>query len=113
MPVLVLKLRDNEFLINTTERFLQIGNSANESVYYTDFKRHRGYRSIAVDSKFGVKHIGVKTDGYFADFGLEKQNGEVVYWSIPTGKPGFAFWNLTKKFNIIGRKYIIKEYGGI
>lgn len=108
IPVLVLRLKDNEFLVNTTERFLRVSSSTTESVYYTDFKSHRGYGSIADAVRFNVK-----IDGNFADFGLEKQNGEITYWLIPTGRPGYGFWNVTKKFGIVGRNYIIKEYEGL
>lgn len=105
IPVLVLKLRDNGFLINTTERFLLPGHPATESVYYADFKWHKGFKPPSLENR-----TNVKLHGSYADFGLQKQNDEIVYWSLPAGKPGFAFWNVTKKFHIIGRKYIIKDY---
>jgi hypothetical protein len=85
-PVLLLKCDGITFVLNTTHRFIRLGESEIESVAYTDFMGHMGYRSLQVIDE--VK--GIKTDGYFADFGLKKLNGETIYWSIPTGKPGFA-----------------------
>ena len=100
--VLVLVLEKNEFIINTTERFIKIGDTDPISLYYPDFSHHKGYQSIAVE---GYTSVGIKTDGYFAPFGLVRKDKTIIYWNIPTGKPGFAFWNVTRKFEIIGRRY--------
>jgi hypothetical protein len=62
------------------------------------------YKSISITINGKLK--GVKSDGYFAGFGLRKHGGEIVYWLIPTGRAGFAFWNVTKKCELIGRKYL-------
>jgi len=102
IPVLVLVLEKNEFIINTTERFIKTGDHEPESLYYSAFSHHKGYRSIAVEDHTSV---GIKTDGYFEPFGLARKDGTIIYWNIPTGQPGFAFWNVTKKFEIIGRRY--------
>jgi len=73
---------------------------------YIDFNQHVGYKSIAVSENFGIK-VSVKTNGYIADFGLQKSNGQIVYWKIPTGQSSFAFWNITKNLDIIARQYLI------
>ena len=108
-PVLLLKCDKIIFILNTTHRFIWVGESSLESVSYTDFVGHKGYKSIMVkgDVKMSKERAkGVKTDGAFAEFGLEMRGGEILYWTIPTGKPGFAFWNVTKKCELIGRKYL-------
>jgi len=104
IPVLVLALEKNEFIINTTERFIKTDGCEPEQLYYSAFSHHKGYRSIAVDDHTSVS---IKMDGYFEPFGLVRKDGTVIYWNIPTGKPGFAFWNVTKKFEIIGRRYVV------
>ena len=76
-------------------------------LFYKDFVHHTGYKSMAIlsmETNAAVKSI--KTDGYFQEFGLKIRSGEVIYWSIPSGKPGFAFWNVTKKCELIGRRYL-------
>jgi hypothetical protein len=105
IPVLVLRLQNNEFIVNTTERFIRITEGDAESLYYSEFEGHSGFRSIAAKNA----SAGIKTDGYFAEFGVTKKDGQVIYWTIPTGVPGFAFWNITKKCEIIGRRYLIQS----
>ncbi len=103
IPVLFLMCGEDVFIINTTERFIRISAQSSESVYYTDFKGHAGYKTLAADKYPG--HI--KKDGYFQEFGIRLNSDEVIYWTIPTGKPGFAFWNVTKKCELIGKRYVI------
>jgi hypothetical protein len=108
LPVLVLK-KDNEIIVVcTTRRFVYFENNATQELKYSDFEYHTGYKSINVPGHTG-SYIGVKTDGYISEFGLRKNEGYIVYWKIPTGHSGFAFWNVTKKFSILGRKYIIRD----
>ncbi len=108
LPVLVLK-KDNEVIVVcTTRRFVYFENNGTQELKYSDFEYHTGYKSIVVPGHIGP-YIGVKTNGYIAEFGLRKYDGHTVYWKIPTGRSGFAFWNVTKKFSIIGRKYIIRD----
>jgi hypothetical protein len=106
IPVLILVINDNEYIINTTHRFIQIKDSKAISLNYKDFDYHAGYKSILAGREASGKPIGIKTDGYFADFGLRLKDESLIYWQIPTGFPGFAFWNVTKKCELIGRKYL-------
>jgi hypothetical protein len=106
IPVLVLKADKDNTTICTTRRFVHLENGDITELKYTDFDKHNGYKSIAIPGHAGPA-IGIKTDGYIADFGLQKTDGQIVYWKIPTGHSGFAFWNVTKKFDIIGRKYLV------
>jgi len=105
--ICVLLLNCGKFgqVINTTERFIKIDENFNtESLDYKDFIWHRGFRYFEFKP-----YINVKENGYFEKFGLIKCNDEVVFWVIPTGHPGFAFWNVTKKCAHIGSKYILKK----
>jgi hypothetical protein len=101
-PVFLLDCGNAGFVLNTTHRFIRISESDLESVFYKDFVWHRGYNSIRIEGA----PIGIKSDGYFAEFGLKVQSGEIIYWLIPSGRAGFAFWNVTKKCELIGRKYL-------
>jgi hypothetical protein len=83
---------------------VKLTNDIVEYINYTEFDWHIGYKSIAAKRDRGVS-VSVKTDGQIAEFWLRKINGEIVFWEIPTGKAGFAFWNVTKKCELIGRKY--------
>jgi len=106
IAVLVLKISESEFVINTTKKFIRIDSESTETIDYSEFEWHNGYKSFVVDKE---KKIITKHDGHFAEFGLRKINGEIIYWTIPTGVPGFGFWNVTKKCELIGRKFIITE----
>lgn len=97
-PVFLLNCGNALFVLNTTHRFIRIAESDLDSVFYTDFEYHDGFNLIEVKR--------IKTDGYLAEFGLATQSRKIVYWSIPSGRPGFAFWNVTKKCTLIGRKYL-------
>jgi hypothetical protein len=101
-PIFLLNCGNAVFVMNTTHRFIRIGESDPESVFYTDFDGHGGFNSIKIKGA----EKGIKTAGYFAEFGLATQSREIVYWSTPSGRPGFAFWNVTKKCKLIGRKYL-------
>ncbi|WP_439696861.1 hypothetical protein ACFGVS_30475 [Mucilaginibacter sp. AW1-7] len=101
-PVFLLDCGNAVFVLNTTRRFIRIGESDLESVFYADFDGHYGFNSIEIKGA----EKGIKTDGYVAEFGLATQSRKIVYWSIPSGRPGFAFWNVTKKCTLIGRKYL-------
>ena len=102
MPVLILKISSSEFIINTTKKFIRLDNNKTEIIDYSDFEWHNGYTSIFVDKE---KLISTKNNGHLLEFGLRKRKGEVVYWKIPTGFPGYGFWNVTKKCKLIGRKF--------
>ncbi|WP_162623209.1 hypothetical protein [Confluentibacter sediminis] len=109
IPVLILKISASEFIINTTKKFARINRSIPDFIDYSDFERHNGFKLIGAETEKSKKNIGIKTNGYIAEFGLRKRNGEIIFWKIPTGEPGFGFWNVTKKCEIIGRKFILTE----
>jgi len=106
IPVLVLKISESEFVINTTKKFVRIDTDSTEIIDYSEFEWHNGYKSFVVDKE---QEIIAKQDGYFEEFGLRKINGEIIYWKIPTGVPGFGFWNVTKKCEVIGRRFKITD----
>lgn len=101
-PVFLLNCGNAGSVLNTTHRFIRIGESDLDSIFYTDFIWHSGYNSIRIEGT----SVGIKSEGYFAEFGLKTQTREIVYWLIPSGRAGFAFWNVTKKCELIGRKYL-------
>lgn len=103
IPVLALTAANDGFVVTTTQRFIHIHDSGTESLFYSDFEMHRGFRFYAVQPSVG-KISNIKKDGSFEEFGLKKRDGEVLYWLLPTGQPGFAFWNVTNKCELIGRK---------
>jgi hypothetical protein len=108
-PVLVLKISESEFVINTTKKFIRINSDSTDIIDYTEFECHNGYKRISIINTPTGKVANVKTEGLISDFGLRKRNGKIIYWKIPSGKPGFAFWNVTKKCELIGRKFKITE----
>ena len=109
LPVLVLQIEESNYIINSTERFIRIENSNIETIDYKDFKWHNGFKSLIANRTSSGKIISIKQDGEISEFGIRKRNDEVTYWKIPTGSPGFAFWNVTKKCELIGRKYQIEK----
>lgn len=106
IPVLILKISESEFIVNTTKKFIKIDSDKMEIINYAEFEWHNGYKSFVVDKE---KKIITKHDGHLSEFGLRKRNGEIIYWEIPTGVPGFGFWNVTKKCELIGRKFKLVE----
>ena len=62
IPVLILISENNQFIINTTARFIRLMETATESLYYSDFNWHKGYQSIAVS--YPSVLASVKTNGY-------------------------------------------------
>ncbi|SEB87391.1 hypothetical protein SAMN04489761_2019 [Tenacibaculum sp. MAR_2009_124] len=100
--VLILKISETEYIVNSTKRFIRINSNKIESINYTEFDWHKGYKSFVVNKE---KKIVTKHDGYLSEFGLRKRNGEIIYWNIPTGFAGYGFWNVTKKCELIGRKF--------
>lgn len=108
LPALFLKTFDNCFIINTTERFIRLTENQVEYIEYRNFESHRGYDHFIVKKRLIGKPVNVKTEGYYSDFGLKTKTGEIIEWKIPTGTPGFGFWNVTNKCELIGRKYLKK-----
>ena len=106
IPVLVLKISESEFIINTTKKFVRIDSHTTEIINYAEFEWHNGYKSFVVDKE---KKVITKHEGHISEFGLRKRNGEIIYWNIPTGVSGYGFWNVTKKCELIGRKFKLIE----
>jgi hypothetical protein len=106
IPALSLRISNDSFIINTTERFIRLSGNTLESVDYRNFQGHSGFGEYIIKKRIIRKSINVKDDGYLSDFVIEKKNGDKLLWKIPTGTPGFGFWNVTKKCELIGRKYL-------
>lgn len=106
LPVLSLKVSEDGYIINTTERFIRLTENEIERIEYTNFENHIGYGDFIIKKRLIGKPINAKTEGYYSDFGLKTKTGEKIEWKIPTGTPGFGFWNVTKKCELIGRKYL-------
>jgi len=105
LPVFILTVDINEVIINTSNRFVRLTDKVSESINYIDFEWHNGFKNFVVDQTESDLPVSVKNNGFISEFGIRKRNGEIVYWNIPTGKSGYAFWNVTKKCELIGRKY--------
>lgn len=109
LPALLLFVGNNGYIVNTTERFIRISGSNIESVPYSDFHHHLGFTSISAKDGFNAKSGSIKQEGNFQEFGIKIKSGQIVYWTLPSGKPGFAFWNVTNKCEIIGRRFLIRS----
>jgi hypothetical protein len=107
LPVLYLKISEEKSIINTTERFIKLTNQGIEDIEYKDFKKHEGYDKFIIKKRFLRRNINTKTDGYLCFFCLKLKDGKIREWEIPTGTAGIGFWNVTKKCELIGRKYEI------
>lgn len=103
LPVVVLFSKDSTIL-NTTERFIHI-TSKIEEIKYLDFAGHDGYKRTRVRNRWG-KMVSIKNEGYFEEFDLKLRNGTTITWVVPSGHAGTLFWNVTKKCEFIGRKYL-------
>jgi hypothetical protein len=106
LAVFILRVDSHEVIINTTRKFVRLTNGESESIVYGEFEWHSGFKTIVATRNESNRRASIKTNGYASEFGIEKKDGQIVYWDIPTGYPGFAFWNVTKRFGLIGRKYI-------
>jgi len=94
---------------NTTERFINISGAKIEAISYADFNCHLGFVSIRQKQNAASTAVkGIKTEGGFQEFGIKSKSGITTYWTVPTGKPGFSFWNVTNKCEIIGRRFLVK-----
>ena len=109
IPVFLLKISEESYLINTTERFIKLDRSIVDKVDYREFSGHVGYTEVAIVRKGFKKVADVKTEGLIREFGIKKIDGTIAYWMIPTGTPGFGFWNVTKRCELVGRKYLDLE----
>lgn len=106
IPVFLLRIDKENFIVNTTERFLKVDETIIEEIHYCDFLRHEGYIDVISIRKNFREIVDVKTEGLIKEFGIMKVNETILHWKIPTGTPGFAFWNVTKRCELIGRKYL-------
>lgn len=102
IPALIIKVTNRHFVINSTERVIKIEDFAKEYLDYKDFSWHKGFvRKTVKDT------LNMKREGLLIDFEMIKTDNSSIFWKIPTGHPGYAFWNITKKCELIGRKYEI------
>lgn len=110
LPVLYLKISEKKSIINTTERFIKLTDQGTEEIEYKNFQGHKGFDRFIIKKRLISRNITVKTNGYLSPFALKLKSGEIIEWEIPTGTAGFGFWNVTKKCELIGRKYdVIKK----
>lgn len=107
LAVLILIINQQEFILNTTERFIRIKDTHTESLAYTDFGWHAGFQSFVLERPVNGRPVNVKMTGYISPFGLRMRDGQIIYWNIPTGEPGYGFWNVSKKCELIGRRFIL------
>lgn len=104
IPVLILKISESEFIVNSTHKFIFIDNHKTEYLKYSDFKKHNGFKEFFNNK---TNTFNIKKSGHYSNFEIMKTNGEIVTRKIPTGNVGFNFWNTTQKCELIGRKYKI------
>jgi len=92
-PVLIFTICEGQYIINTSERFVNITPVKKESVYYKDFDGFAYYESLHY-----VKKKRQKTDApvTYIELGLKKKNGAILFWKIPSDNSGFFFWNVTR-----------------
>jgi hypothetical protein len=103
IPVLLLSVAEEEYIVCTTERFIYLHMIHSESIYYKNFKRHKGFDTASL-----VK--GSSKEGSLAMFGITRTDRKTVYWKMPTGKTGLAFSIITEKCKIIGSQYKLVNY---
>ena len=100
LPILILTVDESTSIINTTSRFIRLCVKEVTTVMYHDFLSHIGYRSMYTVAPQSSSPVNIKKDGLFDDFGIKLKTGEIVWWRIPTGNPGFGFWNVTKRCGV-------------
>ncbi|MFT3826356.1 MAG: hypothetical protein QM731_20705 [Chitinophagaceae bacterium] len=109
IPVLALRCNNEEYIINTTERFARVTAEGCKSISYKDFDGHKGYKSLQAfplsEPKITAAHI--KSNGSFATFLIRTKDGSITEWTIPTGEAGFAFWSVTQRCEVMRRRYLI------
>lgn len=100
-PVLIFTISEGQYIINTSERFVNITPVKQESVYYKDFKGFAYYESLHY-----VKNKKQKTDApvTYIELGLRKKNRTILFWKIPSDNSGFFFWNVTRLIERIKTK---------
>lgn len=109
IPVLILFTGTESFIVNTTERFIHISGANIEAINYKDFDCHLGFVSILEKQNADrTAFKGIKTEGGFQEFAIKSKSSKTTYWTVPTGKPGFSFWNVTNQCEVIGRRFLLK-----
>src|SRR5687767_13859837 len=73
IPVLVLSLKKDEFILNTTERFIHIDNEGTTSLFYKDFDGNNGFKAFGPGQMDSRIIVNIKTEGKLAEFGLKKK----------------------------------------
>ena len=62
------------------------------------------------DKRTGREVFGPKSKGNVMHFEMVMWDNTAVVWDVLTGRPGYAFWNVTNKCELIGKKYTIADY---
>ena len=106
IPVFILEISEENYVIATTERFIKLDGSKFDEINYREFSGYTGYKDVAIVRKGSRKVADVKIEGLLKEFGIKKTDGTIIYWIIPTGASGFGFWNVTKRCELVGRKYL-------
>ena len=92
IPILMLTICANQYIINTSERFVKITPTKHESVYYEEFDGFTSYESL----HFAKKKPKSNKTAALTELGLKKTTGEIVFWKIPSGNTCYFFWNITR-----------------
>jgi hypothetical protein len=98
MPVLILTISPDHYIINTTERFLNISPKDQESVYYDEFYDFENFTALRRTKK---KHDRRVDPTALTELGLKKTSGDIIFWEVPTGNIAYYFWNITRLVSMI------------
>jgi hypothetical protein len=101
IPVLVLRISNGRFIVNTSERFIRITPFKNESIYYREFEDFVSHEVLYTKEETRRNKKPVYTIKP-SEIGLRKVTGDIIFWKIPTGTASYLFWNVTRQVNIIG-----------
>ena len=114
LPIFLLRVREDEFIVNTTENFFHSINGEVECLPYAQFLSCLGFKDPDEELHFlravPYPEKNLKDSGFAQEFGFQCADDEVIYWEIPTGEAGFGFWNVVNRCALIGKKYIISDY---
>jgi len=98
IPVLLLTIAPDHYIINTSERFLKITPKRQVSVYYNEFYDFENFASLYYRKK---KHARRTPTKELTELAMRKTSGEVLFWKIPTGHTAYYFWNVTRLISTI------------
>ncbi|SEW09878.1 hypothetical protein SAMN05428988_2021 [Chitinophaga sp. YR573] len=93
IPVLVLIINTNKYVVNTSERFIKITSKNIESVYYEEFEAMICYQSIYAE----IKKLPPQK---LVDVGLKKTDGDMAFLKIPAGE-FHHFWDVARRLDTI------------